>query len=476
MAPEAVDVNRIMKKAVQAAAIFGQLYQEHTDRIVKAVYEAGFNNRIRLAEMAIEETRLGNLKDKIIKNVVATQHVYDSIKNLKTVGIISENEVTGITEIAQPLGPIFAITPVTNPTSTVLFKILISLKSRNPIIIRPQRKATKCSIEAARICYEAALKEDAPVDCIQWVSDMSREETQAIMGHKDLALVLATGGGGLVKAAYSSGTPALGVGAGNVPVYIEKSADIRFAVKQILMSKTFDYGTTCAAEQACVVEREIADIVISEFEKAHAYFLSDEEIKLVGNVAYDKVQKMMNPDIMGQPVTVIAERAGIKIPEGTELLIAELKGVGNDFPLSGEILAPILSFYVVESYEEAVKTCINLNFYGGIGHTASIFSNDDEKIKQFSLVMNAGRIVVNMPSSQGAAGGMFNTLTPSFTLGCGTGGKNITTDNISAVHLLNIQRITRRRMNTKFEHFNNNLYFDPAYNCSMIEKEYNQNF
>jgi acetaldehyde dehydrogenase/alcohol dehydrogenase len=473
---ERVDVNQLMQKAQRAAAIFSQLDQEHTDRIVKAVFRAGFDNRIKLAEMACAETKLGNVKDKIIKNVVATQFVYESIKNMKTVGIISEDEFTGITEIAQPLGPIFAITPVTNPTSTVMFKILISLKSRNPIIIRPHRNAAGCSIEAAKICYEAALSEDAPEDCIQWASDMTREETQEIMGRPNLALVLATGGGGLVKAAYSSGTPAIGVGAGNVPVYIEKSADIPFAVESILKSKTFDYGTVCASEQACVVETEIAEKVIHEFERNGGYFLTGNEIPLVENAAFDKEKQIMNADIIGQPASEIAKRAGIKIPENVKLLIAPLKGVGKDYPLSSEILAPILAFYVVESHDEAINTCIRLNYHGGIGHTASIFSNDDDKIKNFSLLMNAGRIVVNMPSSQGAVGGIYNTLNPSLTLGCGTGGKNITTDNISASHLLNIQRISRRRMNQRLANFNEHNYFDVSYNSEKIEADFNHNF
>lgn len=372
--PQIADV---LFKAKTAAAIFSQYTQEQVDNIVRSVYEAGFNNRVKLAKMAVEETGIGVWQDKVMKNVVATQMVYEDIINMKTVGILSVDEEKGITEIAQPLGPIFAIIPVTNPTSTILYKILISLKTRNPIIIHPHRLANKCSIEAARLCYEAALEADAPEDCIQWVSGFSREDTQSLMSHSDIALILATGGTGLVKAAYSSGTPAIGVGAGNV-----------------------------------------------------------------------------SPD--------------------TRILVAKLDKVGKDTPLSNEILCPVIAFYVEDDFEAAVKRCIDLNFHGGVGHTASIFSNDEEKIKQFSFIMNAGRIVVNMPSSQGAVG-MGSGLNPSLTLGCGTGGKNITTDNITATHLLNIQRIARRKENGLFNRFDKSKYFDENYTLDMFQNEYYKN-
>ena len=300
------NIEKIIEKAIYAAAIFSQYDQEHTDRIVKAVYKAGLNNRIKLAKMAKEETGLGKWEDKVKKNAFATQYVYENIKNLKTVGIISEDERNGIIEIAQPIGPILAVTPVTNPTSTVLFKILIALKTRNPIIISPHRKAAKCSIEAARICLEAALSEDAPEDCIQWTTHKSREETQYLMQHPKLSLILATGGTGLVHEAYSSGTPALGVGAGNVPVYIEKSADIPFAIEQILISKTFDNGTVCASEQAMVVEKAIDDKVREELVRQGGFFLDKEQIKAVEKAAYFAGTKSMNPDIVGQPVEKIA--------------------------------------------------------------------------------------------------------------------------------------------------------------------------
>jgi acetaldehyde dehydrogenase/alcohol dehydrogenase len=431
---------------------------------------------VKLAKMAHEETNIGRWEDKVIKNVVATQLVYEDIKALRTVGVISEDRERGIAEIAQPMGPILAVIPVTNPTSTIMFKVLSALKTRNPIIICPSRKAVRCCAETARICYEAALNEDAPEDCVQWLTQVSREETQALMRHRNLALILATGGGGLVRAAYSSGTPAMGVGAGNVPVFIEKSADIPFAVDQIFVSKTFDNGTICASEQAVVVEKTIAEAVEGEFRRRGAYFLSKEEIALLEEVAYDKEKKVMNPDIVGRPVDVIARKAGFPIPADVRLLMATLKGVGPEYPLSSEILAPILAFYVAKDFQEAVKICIDLNYHGGIGHTVSIFSNDDEKIKRFALLMNAGRIVVNTPSSQGAVGGIYNTLSPSLTLGCGTSGKNITTENITARNLLNIQRILWRRPNLRLAQFDMAKYLDESQDAKTIESEFNRNY
>jgi len=457
-----MNIDKVMEKAERVASILRQMNQTQTDRIVKRVYEAGFNHRVYLAKLAQKETGLGKWKDKVIKNVIATQLVYEDIRDLKTVGIISEDEGSGMVEIAQPIGPIFAVTPVTNPTSTVLFKILIALKSRNPIIIRPHGAAKKCSMEAARICYEAALKEGAPEDCIQWIKSSSKDQTLEFMGHKKTALVLATGSVSLVRAAYSSGNPALGVGPGNVPAYIGKSADVPFAVEQIFISKIFDNGTVCASEQALVVRQCHVDEVIEEFKKRKAYFLSKEEIKRLEAVSFNKELKVMNTEVIGQPAPVIAKIANIDVPSDTTLLIAPLTEVGIQSPLSLEILAPILAFYPVDDFEQGIEMCRKINIHGGLGHTACIFSNDEDKIQYFASVMNAGRILVNTPASQGALGGMYNTLQPSLTLGCGTGGKNITTDNISAKHLLNIQRIARRNVNTCVDYFAKGHYFDES--------------
>jgi len=473
---EQIQAKQILAKATIAAGIFNQYDQERTDRIAEAVARAGFNNRVQLAKMAREETKLGVCEHKVLKNVLATQLVFENIKNEKTVGILSHDEKSGITEIAQPLGPIFAIIPVTNPTSTVMFKILIALKSRNPIIISPPRKAMRCTIEAARLCYQAALEADAPEDCIQWLPESSREWTNAMMSQPGIALILATGGASMVRAAYSSGTPAIGVGPGNVPIFIDKSADLPFAISNIILSKTFDNGTVCASEQAIIVEQSFAPQVRAEFEKQNCYFLNAEEIRKVEMIAVDKNSGVMNSAIVGQPVEAIAELAGINPPAGTKIMIADQKGVGREYPLSGEILAPILAFYTCADLDEALKTCIDLNYFAGIGHTAGIYANNEDVIENFGNLMNAGRVLVNTPSSQGAVGGVFNTLLTSFTLGCGAGGKNITTENISAKHLVNIKRVCRYRANERWNRFQQAKYQDEKLSWDDILQEFNKNY
>jgi acetaldehyde dehydrogenase / alcohol dehydrogenase len=471
-----MEINDIMQQAVLAAADYSQYDQVSTDAIVKAVFEASFNKRVYLAKLAQEETGIGRWEDKVLKNVFASQLVYEDIRDEKTVGIINDDKEAGIVEIAQPMGPILAIIPVTNPTSTTIFKILIALKSRNPIIICPSKKAIQCCSETAEICYNAALAAGAPEGCIQWLTSVTREQTAELMSHSSLSMILATGGSGLVKSAYSSGTPSIGVGAGNVPVFIEASADISFAVEQIILSKTFDNGTVCASEQAIVVEKSISDDVKAEFIRQGAKILDAEETQKLSEIAIDPKSGSMNPAIVGKSAKFIADLANISAGDEIRLLIAPLKGVGNEFPLSSEVLAPVAGFYEVNDFESALRTCINLNYHGGVGHSASIFSNDEEKILYFAMHMNAGRIVVNTPSSQGAIGSMFNRLRPSLTLGCGTGGKNITTDNVTARHLLNILRIARRRVNEKFSKFDKTLYFNQEIEAEEIQKKFNMNF
>jgi len=467
--------NRLMERATIAAGIFNQLNQEETDHIFEQVYKAGFDHRVSLAKMAFEETRMGKWEDKVIKNVIATQGTYDDIRHLKTVGIIKEDDMAGITEIAQPLGPVFAIIPVTNPTSTTLFKILICLKTRNPIIISPHGRAMHCTQQTAKICYETALRAGAPDDCIQVLTEHSRDLTHAVMSHPRLALILATGGTGLVNAAYSSGNPAIGVGPGNVPVFIDKSADIAFAIRQIILSKTFDNGTICASEQAVIVEETIAEEVKKEMIRQNCHLLSEQEMKKVEKIVVTPGTLSMNAEIVGQSVQTIARMAGITVPEDTCLLVAQPKGIGPEHPLSGEILAPVLAFYVGKSYNDAIKICIDLNYLGGIGHTAAIYSNDDKRIMEYAEFMNAGRVVVNTPSSQGAVGGTFNTLNISFTLGCGSGGKNITTENVSAQHLINIKRVTRRRPNIKWQNIGNELLLNEDLDADILYKEFHKN-
>jgi acetaldehyde dehydrogenase / alcohol dehydrogenase len=444
----ALDIELIMDQARRSAREFRLLDQEATDRIVAAVYAAGFDARVDLAKKAAQETGLGVWQDKVVKNAIATRLVHEDIKNLRTVGVITEDHSKEIVEVALPLGPIFAVTPITNPTSTALFKILIALKSRNPIIIRPHGAARKCTIMAARLCYEAALSAGAPEHCVQWVKRSTQEETVQMMGHRNVALNLATGSVELVRAAHRSGNPTIGVGPGNVPVYIGKSADVPFAVEQIYRSKTFDNGTICASEQAMVIRACHTKQVHEEFVKRGAYYVTGDEIKRLGEVAYNQAQRIMRIEVIGQPATKIAEMAGIDVPAATTLLIAEQDDVGLDSPLSHEILAPILASYTVDEFEAGIEMCRRINHHGGLGHTVSIFSRNEAMIEQFAEVMNAGRILVNQPASHGALGGTYNALQPSMTLGCGSGGKNITTDNISARHLVNIQRVARRRVNS----------------------------
>ncbi len=468
--------DEILGNAVIAGAVFNQFNQQQTDEIVKSVYKAGFENRVKLAKMAAEETEIGVWQHKVIKNVVGTHLVFESIKHERTAGIISEDHKTGVGEIAQPIGPIFSIIPVTNPTSTVMFKIIIALKSRNPIIISPPRKAPKSCTETAKICYEAALAAGAPEDCIQILPETNRDLTHEFMIHPKTALILATGGTGLVHAAYSSGNPALGVGPGNVPVFVDRSADISYAVDSIINSKTFDNGTICASEQAIVCEKSLAPSLRAEFENKHCYFLNDDQIAKLEKVVFNHEKGIMSGDIVGKPVQFIADLAGISVPVDTKIMIASQAKLGKEYPLSQEILAPILAFYECDEYGEAIKHCIDLNYLGGIGHTACIYANDEKRIKDFSQVMNAGRLMVNTPSVHGAVGGMFNNLHTSFTLGCGSGGKNITTENVTAHHLINIQRVCRPRKNEQWFAFNQENFLNDAYGYEKFQKEYFKNF
>ncbi len=464
-------VDELISQALEASAIFTQYSQEEVDRIVYAAAKAGAAHRIDLARMAVEETGMGVFEDKVIKNLFATEYIYNDIKNVKTCKLISDSRETGIMEFAEPLGVILGIIPVTNPTSTVMFKSLISLKTCNSIIFSTPRNAVKCAVEAAKIMYEAALDAGAPDYVIRWADIPSRELTQALMIHPKVALILATGGMGLVQAAYSSGTPAIGVGPGNVPVYIEKSADIKSTVNDILMSKTFDNGMVCASEQAVIVDHEIQKEVVKRFMEMGAYFLTPEEIKKVEAVAIDSAKQSMSPRVVGQRPQRIAELAGISIPENTRVLIARLDGVGKNYPLSREKLSPILGFYIVRSLEEGVKTCTDIMHFGGLGHTASIASENPKAIREFSETINAGRILVNSPSTHGGIGDIYNRIHPSLTLGCGAGGKNITTDNVTVTHLLNIKRVSRRMVDMRWFRIPSEIYYEPGSLDEYFENE-----
>lgn len=444
-------VEEIIKRALEAGKAFHACDQQKTDEIVRAVFLAGFEARESLAQKAHEETGIGIWQDKALKNLMATQLVYESIQELKTVGVISEDKNLGITEFVEPVGPILALMPVTNPTATTLFKCLIALKTRNPLIISPHNAAKRCIAEAATICYQAALKAGAPQHCIQWLEKAPPQTAKDLMCHPRIALILATGTSSLVRTAQTSGNPVLGVGPGNVPVYMGKTANISAAVKSIVHSKTFDHGTVCASEQAVVVPAELEEKVKREFTADQGYFLEAEQIEKIGRIAFDPQTGKMTATVVGQPVERIALSAGIDVPAGTRLLIAPLGGVGPEYPLSAEILAPILAFYVVDDFEAGVRRCREITDFGGSGHTAVIYTQNEEEIRIFAEKVNGGRILVNTPATHGALGGMFNALEPSLCLASGTGGNNIFSGNISARQLLNIYRICRPRPNPRWE-------------------------
>jgi acetaldehyde dehydrogenase (acetylating) len=428
-----------VKKAKIAQKQYEEFSQESVDRIVEAAAKAAFNKKDLLAQMAVDETGMGVAEHKAIKNEVASIRVYESIRDMKTVGVIRENKKDKIVEVASPFGIIAGIVPTTNPTSTAIFKSLIALKTRNAIVFSPHPSAAKCTVEAARICLEAAIGAGAPEDIIGWITKPTMDATKELMRHRDVNLILATGGGALVREAYSSGKPAYGVGPGNVPCYIERSADITKAVKRIVDSKTFDNGTICATEQALVIDRRIREELIREFKKNGAYFLNEEEKRKLEQVVSPSPGKL-NPKIVGRHAQAIAKMANIKVPEDARILIADETKVGKDVPLSIEKLAPVFPFYTVDGEQQALSICEQLLAIGGRGHTLALHSEDEQVIRNFSLKMPVSRLLINTPSSIGAVGGT-TALKPSLTLGCGSFGGNITSDNISAEHLMNIKRV-----------------------------------
>ncbi|HHB94318.1 MAG TPA: aldehyde dehydrogenase family protein [Campylobacterales bacterium] len=437
------NIDIYLDNAKKARQDFNNYTQKEIDKIIKELYKVSFENSINLAKMAVKETGIGKWEDKVTKNILASKYIYNDIKKLKTVGIVLNNAKKGIIEIAHPIGTILALVPSTNPTSTIIFKILITLKTRNPIIISTPSLAKDVCSYTAKLLYETALKAGAPEHCIQWIANPSREKTHYLMKDKRVSLILATGGNSLVKSAYSSGTPAFGVGSGNVPVVIDSSADINFAIGEIIKSKTFDNGTICASEQAIIVEEEKEQELFKSLDVNHAYILSVEEISKLEDIVYDKVKNRASADIVGKSVEYIAKKANIQIPKDISLLVVKQEFIGENYPFSLEILAPIIALYITKDFNNSIDTASKILENGGKGHTASIFSNTTKNIIKYSKRMNTARVVVNTPSSQGAVGGIYNHLTPSLTLGCGSYGGNITTDNISAKHLLNIQRVAK---------------------------------
>ncbi len=433
---EARDLCRRAKAAQLQMKSFSQ---EQVDAIVKAMAEAGARENRRLAEMAVAETGFGIVEDKMIKNYVATEMLYNFIKSMKTVGVIGDLREKKVMEIAEPMGVVAAIVPSTNPTSTAMYKAIISVKARNAVVVSPHPSAKGCILEAVRVVAEAAEKAGAPAGAISCQTLPTREGTHELMKNRDTAVILATGGSGIVRAAHSVGKPAYGVGPGNVPAFIERSANIPKAVRDIIAGKTFDNGTVCASEQAIVTETVIAAQVEAEAKKQGGHFLSDEQMDALSRVVAAQGGGL-NPAIVGKSVQTIAGMAGISVPKETRVLIARQTAVGKKHPLSMEKLSPILAYYVEPDWIAACHRCIELLEFGGVGHTLAIHSMNQEVIMEFALKKPVFRIVVNTPSTHGAIGATTG-LDPAMTLGCGTWGGSITADNITPRHLLNIKRL-----------------------------------
>ncbi|MGM9874244.1 MAG: bifunctional acetaldehyde-CoA/alcohol dehydrogenase [Bacilli bacterium] len=460
------EVDQLVKNAKEALDEFLNLNQEQVDYIVAKCSVAGLDQHGVLAKAAIDETKRGVFEDKATKNLFACEYVVNNMRHLKTVGIISDDPVTGITEIAEPLGVVCGITPVTNPTSTVIFKALICLKTRNPIIFAFHPSAQKCSKMAAEVIRDAAVKAGAPKNCIQWVEHPSMDATTALMNHTGVATILATGGNAMVKAAYSCGKPAMGVGAGNVPAYINKSANVEQAVNDIVLSKAFDNGMICASEQSVIIDQEVFDEAIEIFKRFKVYFVTKKEKEMLEKFMFgvsspSEVDKAkLNPTIVGQSAKWIANQAGFDVPDDTSVLAAFCKTVGVDEPLSREKLSPVLAVYKSKDEDEGIHlaaSCVNFN---GLGHSAAIHCKDQALADKFGEACKAMRIIWNSPSTFGGIGNVYNSFLPSLTLGCGSYGRNSIGGNVSAVNLLNIKRVGKRRNNMQWFKVPSKIYFE----------------
>jgi acetaldehyde dehydrogenase (acetylating) len=433
------EARALARRAKQAWLELAEFSQERIDAIVDAMAAATVPQAEAFARLAVEETGYGVVEDKVQKNLFSSQKVYNFIRPMKTVGVIARHDDRHVIEIAEPFGVVAAIVPSTNPTSTAIYKILISLKARCTVVLSPHPAAVKCITRVAEVMDEAARRAGAPQGAINWMTMVTLEGTQELMKHRDVAVILATGGMGLVRAAYSAGKPAYGVGPGNAPAYIERTADVKKAVRDVVTGKTFDNGVLCSSENSVVVDESIAEAVKREFQAQGGYFMSKAEIDAVARVLVSP-QRLPNPALVGKAATVIAEKCGITVPADTRILLAPLDGVGRDYPLSIEKLCPVLSFYVVKDWREGCERCKQILRYGGMGHTMSIHSQNDQVILEFGLKKPAFRIVVNTPTTHGSIG-LTTGLDPAMTLGCGGYGGNITSDNISPRHLLNIKRL-----------------------------------
>ena len=460
-------VDQLVSKAQVALSKFEEFTQEQVDYIVAKCSVAGLDAHGTLAEAAINETGRGVFEDKAVKNLFACEYVTSNLRHLKTVGIINEDPLLGITEIAEPVGVVCGIVPTTNPTSTVIFKSLICLKTRNPIIFSFHPSAHACSVMAAVVIRDAAVAAGAPEDCIQWLDMKSMYATTALMKHPGVATILATGGNAMVSAAYSCGKPALGVGAGNVPAYVEKTCVLPRAVNDIVLSKSFDNGMICASEQAAIVDHEIYDDFMKEIKRFKVYFVNkDEKAKLeqfmFGAAAYsDNVNAAkLNPNVVGKPATWIAEQAGIKVPEDTQIICAECAEVGPNEPLTREKLSPVLAILKASSTEDGILKSTQMVEFNGLGHSAAIHTEDHELSKRFGHACKAIRIIENAPSTFGGIGSVYNAFIPSLTLGCGSYGHNSVSNNVSAINLINIKRIGRRNNNMQWVKLPPKIYFE----------------
>jgi acetaldehyde dehydrogenase (acetylating) len=435
----AQEARQLAQRAKRAAPVLAEFTQEQIDRIVDAMAAAVRPHAEALARIAVEETGYGVVEDKVQKNLFASNRVYEFIRPMKTVGVINRDDTKKIIEIAEPFGVVAAVVPSTNPTSTAIYKILISLKARCPIVMSPHPAAARCITRAAEIMWIAAKEAGAPDGAINWMQTVSLEGTQELMKHRDVAVILATGGMGLVRAAYSAGKPAYGVGPGNAPCFVERTADLAKAASDIITGKSFDNGLLCSSPNSVVVEAAVADEVKRELIRQGAHFLAAGDADKLAAVLVTP-QRLPNPKFVGRPAKFIAGQIGVSVPDTTRVLIAELKGVGRDYPLSIEKLCPVLSYYVVNDWREGCERCIQILRYGGMGHTMSIHSRNDGIILEFGLKKPAFRIVVNTPTTHGSIG-LTTGLDPAMTLGCGGWGGNITSDNISPRHLLNVKRV-----------------------------------
>jgi len=433
------EARNLVKAARKAQETLRNFTQEQVDHIIDMMREAGEANAAKLAMMAVSETGMGNYGDKCFKNYFASRTVYEFIKPMKTVGIIREDREHKIWEIAEPVGVIAGIIPTTNPTSTVIYKAMIAIKSRNAIVFSPHPTAVRSTNEAAKIMHQAAVAAGAPEGVIGCILNVSMGATTELMKHPNIALILATGGSALVKAAYSSGKPALGVGPGNVPAFVERSANLQKAAEYIVMGKSFDNGTICASEQAIVAEECIAEELITHLKRQGAHFLDPEEVQKVSIVVM-LAKGGVNPKVVGKDPKFIAQLAGISIPEHTKCLVAPLAGVGPKWPLSYEKLTTVLGFYRVTDWHQGCERCLELLEAGGIGHSLAIHSNNEELIREFALKKPVNRILVNTPAAMGGVGATTG-LSPAFTLGCGTWAGSSVSENVTPLHLLNIKRV-----------------------------------